>query len=183
MNEQTPEDMPPASETPAPQYDQSQIEQAMDELRGEQNLGLGIVAGLGGAIIGAVAWAAITVSTGYQMGWIAIGVGFLVGIAVRIAGKGLDNSFGIAGAVFALFGCVLGNFLTICVQLAEERETTYMEVISSLDLEKIGQWMSGTFQVLDLLFYGIAVYEGYQFAFRRVTEEDVIAKIPGPPAG
>jgi hypothetical protein len=28
---------------------------------------------------------------------------------------------------------------------------------------------------MDLLFYGIAVYQGYQFAFRNVTVEDIKA--------
>ena len=36
--------------------------------------------------------------------------------------------------------------------------------------------MVATFSPMDLLFYGIAVYEGYKFSFRQVGPEDL-----GPP--
>ena len=29
-----------------------------------------------------------------------------------------------------------------------------------------------TFDFMDLLFYGIAIYEGYRFSFRNMTEEE-----------
>lgn len=32
--------------------------------------------------------------------------------------------------------------------------------------------LTATFQVMDLLFYAIAVYEGYRFSFRRIPEEE-----------
>jgi hypothetical protein len=33
--------------------------------------------------------------------------------------------------------------------------------------------MKATFSPIDLLFYGIAVYEGYRFSFRQVTPEEL----------
>jgi hypothetical protein len=33
--------------------------------------------------------------------------------------------------------------------------------------------MSISFSPMDLLFYGIAVYEGYKFSFRRMTGEEM----------
>ena len=32
--------------------------------------------------------------------------------------------------------------------------------------------LTATFQVMDLLFYALAVYEGYRFSFRRITEAE-----------
>jgi hypothetical protein len=34
--------------------------------------------------------------------------------------------------------------------------------------------MRATFNPMDLLFYGIAVYEGYRFSFREITKKDLI---------
>jgi len=76
------------------------------------NIPLAIAAGAFAAIIGASIWAAITVATGFQIGWIAVGVGILVGFAVRIAGKGETLTFAVIGAIFALVGCLLGNIFT-----------------------------------------------------------------------
>ena len=71
-------------------------------LAAEQNLGLGVAAGMIAAGIGAAVWAAITFFTGYQIGWMAIGVGLLVGYTVSVYGKGLSNLYGIAAALLVV---------------------------------------------------------------------------------
>jgi hypothetical protein len=75
-------------------------EEALAELRSEQNYAGAVLGGLIGALVGAAIWAVITVSTHYQIGWMAIGVGFLVAVLVRYFGKGIDRVFGIIGALF-----------------------------------------------------------------------------------
>ena len=76
------------------------------------NFALAIGAGLTAAIVGAAVWAIITITIKYQIGWMAIGVGFLVGFAISYAG-GTGVGFRILGALLALLGCVAGNFLSI----------------------------------------------------------------------
>jgi hypothetical protein len=39
--------------------------------------------------------------------------------------------------------------------------------------------MMATFHPMDLLFYGIAVYQGYQLSFRELTENDAIEALNG----
>lgn len=39
--------------------------------------------------------------------------------------------------------------------------------------------MVATFSPMDLLFYGIAVYEGYKLSFRRVSPEDMAPRVAG----
>jgi hypothetical protein len=34
--------------------------------------------------------------------------------------------------------------------------------------------MMDAFSPMDLLFYGIAIYEGYKFSFRQITEEELL---------
>ena len=59
------------------QVDPAQVELALEELRGEQSLALGVVGGAVGALVGAAVWAAVTVATNSQIGFMAVGVGFL----------------------------------------------------------------------------------------------------------
>jgi hypothetical protein len=101
---------------------------AVERLRGEQSLLAGLAAGAVAALVGAVLWAVITNATGYQIGFMAIGVGFIVGYAVRIVGKGMDQAFGIGGAVLALLGCVVGNVLAILAVIASQENMTCSEV-------------------------------------------------------
>lgn len=161
--------------TPAPEIDEAKAERFMHELRAQQSFGLAILAGFFASIIAAVIWATVTYATGYQIGFMAIGVGIVVGFAVRYFGNGLDMQFGIVGAVFALFGCLLGNLLVVFIYASR------VEGIPVLDLAlgflsspgAIIEVFSETFSFMDLLFYGIAVYEGYQFSFRKINEDEL----------
>lgn len=143
------------------------------EKRENQNLVLGLSAGVVAAVTGAVIWALITVATNYQIGWMAVGVGFLVGYAIRFFGKGVDQVFGIAGAVIALLGCVAGNFLTVVIVVAQQEQMGVTAVLARLTPGIIAALLKETFQPMDLLFYGIAVYEAYKFSFAPAVEVPV----------
>ena len=156
----------------APNISEPEMQMALEALRSEQNLVMATLAGLVAAVAGAGIWAAATVATGYQIGWLAIGIGFLVGFAMRIVGKGIDRVYGIVAAVLSLAGCALGNLLTVAYFVAEAEGVPYAELLSRLDLDIAIELMTATFDPMDLLFYGIAVYFGYRYAFRELTEAD-----------
>jgi hypothetical protein len=104
----------------------------------------------------------------------AVGVGFLVGYAVKTFGKGIDRSFGIVGAVWSLIGCAAGNLFTIVGTIANEQNIPIMSILEKLDLDIIASLMQATFNPMDVLFYGIAIYEGYKFSFRQLTQADLL---------
>jgi hypothetical protein len=132
-------------------------------------MGLAILAGLVSACIGGLVWAVVTAITKYQIGWMAVGIGFLVGLAVRVAGKGIDQKFAVVGAACAFLGCALGNLLSIFMLVAFEDHTTFNNLLANLDFSVLSSMMTSTFQGMDLLFYGIAMYEGYKFSLRDMT--------------
>lgn len=172
--------------TPAaePDVNPMQLQLAMDRLRREQNFGGAMVGGAAAALAGAAAWAAITVATEFQIGWMAVGVGFLVGFAVRSLGKGLDKTYGVVGALWSLLGCGVGNLLAIVGLVSQQENIPFFSLLSSLNFDLAKEMMVATFSPMDLLFYGIAVYEGYRFAFRRLTEEQLSRYLdPAAPIG
>ncbi len=140
-----------------------------------QSLALGFAAGAVAAAIGAALWATVSYLTDYQIGWMAIGVGFLVGIAVRRFGKGTGTAFGILGGALALAGCLAGNLLTVCLVLSREKAMPLLDVFSRLDPDLVVKIMGATFSPMDLLFYGLAVYAGYRFSVRPVTGSEPAA--------
>jgi hypothetical protein len=151
------------------------LKRYMERLKEEQNLPLAVAAGAGGAFIGAILWALITYFTEYQIGWMAIGVGFLVGLAVRTFGKGLNKIYGIIGAGFSLLGCLVGNYLAVIFLIAKFESVPFLDVFLTLVLSPALslEIMVDTFQLLDLLFYGLAVYQGYRLSFRQITQEEL----------
>ena len=139
----------------------------------EQNLPPALLGGGIAALVGAGIWAVVTVATGYQIGWVAVGVGFLVAMTVRFLGKGIDPVFGIVGAVWALIGCLLGNMLAICAMMASALEMSFVDVVGMMNPDMMAALMGEWFSPMDLLFYGIALYEGYKFSFRQLEAEDL----------
>lgn len=146
---------------------------AMDRLRSEQNLLMGVLAGLVAAVFGAAIWATATIATGQRIGWLAIGIGFVVGAAIGMVGKGIDRIFGFAGAALALFGCALGNLFTVAYFIAQAEGVPYFELLARLDLESVLQILISVFDPMDLLFYAFAAYFGYRYALREVTDADL----------
>ena len=102
---------------------------------------------------------------------IAIGAG--VGFAIRKMGKGIDQIFGISGAVISLLSVLFGNFLSIIGFAANHEGLGYIETLSMLDYSLVPELMKESFQPMDLLFYGLAIYAGYKFSFRKITEKEL----------
>jgi hypothetical protein len=101
----------PPPQTPMDNFKAMEFQQRIES---EQNFPMALVAGAAAALIGGIVWAVVTIATKYQIGWMAVGVGFLVGYAVQRFGKGVTTTYGVVGAAFALFGCLLGNLLSAC---------------------------------------------------------------------
>jgi len=155
------------------EIDQAKLQMLLHEVKDNQNLLFGTVGGVVAAAIGAGIWAIITALTNFQIGWMAVGVGFLVGHAVRISGKGIDKTFGAVGAVLSLLGCVLGNLLTACILISKHEHIPFLQLLPRLNPQIAIELIRATFHPMDLLFYGIAVYEGYRFSFRRLSKEEL----------
>ena len=152
---------------------QEELVRKLEVLKGEQNLPLAVIGALIASIIGAVIWAVITGITEYQIGWMAVGVGFLVGKAVGRFGKGIDNIYGIIGAGFSLFGCLSGNLLTVAYFASVQEGVSLPLVILGMIISPsiVFSVIKETFNFMDILFYGLALYEGYKFSFRKITDE------------
>ena len=137
-----------------------------------------ILAGIVAALLGAIIWTFLTVRMEARFGFMAIGIGSLVGNAVRWAGKGVDKKFGITGAVLAALGCVAGNLLTSVAIVADmstqEEGTSVIQTLLVLVMSPrlIIDVMVETFSPIDVLFCGLAVYWAYKYAFRKITEEE-----------
>jgi hypothetical protein len=134
----------------------------------EKKLLLAGFAGLAAAIIGAIIWAVVTVTTKYQIGWMALGVGALVGFALRIGNGG--KAFGVLGAFLALFGCILGNYLSLIAFASGGEQVAFVAMLNNADPAKVISAMWDDFISGSFLFYAMAAYEGYKFsAFRTAN--------------
>jgi hypothetical protein len=152
----------------------SSTQPAIEQLDTESNLIMGLIGGALAMLVSAVIWGVITYFTEYQIGWMAIGVGYLVGIAVKFFGKGKTMIFGISSAGLALIGCALGNLLSYSGVIAHEESAAFLEVFFFFLFSPAAaiELFTLAFDFMDIMFYALAAYAGFSAALdiRRVRK-------------
>ena len=130
-----------------------------------------ILAGLVAAVAGGVVWGLIVKWTDYEVGFVAWGIGFLTGLAVLAATRGLRGvPFQAIAIVCALLGILIGKYLAF-VWVLQEAGGPYRD--SAGNLLRISVFSSDTFDLfrhnldvafdwIDLLWVGLAVYTAWR---------------------
>jgi hypothetical protein len=154
----------PAGPQVGPGAEAVEARYARESARLGQSLPLGVAAGALAAAGSAVAWAWITAITEYQIGFMALAVGLVVGLAVRAAGRGVDAAFRLTGAALAGLGCLGGNFLAGCIFIARAHQVGVLRVLEVVDPTLAQNLLTAMFSPMDLLFYGLAIYEGWHLS-------------------
>jgi hypothetical protein len=142
------------------------VQPAIEQLDDQPNLLMGLIGGTVAMLVSGILWGAISYFTEYQIGWMAIGVGFLVGIAVKFFGKGKSMIFGVSSATLALIGCVLGNLIFYSGIIAREESASFLQVFFVLLLSPAAamEVFSIAFGFMDIVFYVLAAYVGFSTA-------------------
>jgi hypothetical protein len=139
----------------------------VDGVRGHgENLFLGLLAGAVAAVIGAFFWMEITLATGWHGGYVALGVGALVGVAIRLVGNGTGMIFGIFGAILTLAGCLGGEILTVA-QASTTAQHSLFSVLTTLDLTQLVPRIVDKMSPVMYLIYAIGIFEGYKLSIRK----------------
>jgi len=142
---------------------------AIEQIDYDANYPLGLIGGGIAMLVGAAIWGAVTYFTEYQIGYMAIGLGFLVGIAFRFFGKGHSMLFGLSSAGLSLIGCVLGNLLFYTGVIARDEGTSFLEILLFLVTNPLAviELFTLAFDFRDLLFYALAAYVGFRVALDK----------------
>ena len=77
----------------------------------------GIAGALVGGMLGAAAWAATVYFTGYEIKYVAVGVGALTGLGSRFIGGGRDYHLGLFASACALVAILMGQFFAAQIYL------------------------------------------------------------------
>ncbi len=156
-------------------FDPDKLEQYETRLRARQRLIPAIAAGFIAALLGAALWAGFTSITRFQIGIMAVAAGALCGGAVRFSGRGVDQLYGVIGAIFSLLSILTGKFVSICLLISLQSDDSVGTIMQSLFAEPslLLDGFLDSFHPMDLLFYVAAVFTGYHMAFVRLKEEEL----------
>lgn len=98
-------------------YTDAQSKHGSDVYTGPNKL-KGMIGALLGGLVGAATWAAVVYWTGYEIKYVAVGVGALAGLGSRKLGGGRDYHLGLFAASCALVAILLGQFVAAKVYIA-----------------------------------------------------------------
>lgn len=137
-------------------------QQEFEQQTRDVNMPQAVLYGALAALIGAGVWYGLVIASNFKLGIVAVGLGWLVGVAV-VRGAGNKRSFHlqILGGLLALFGLGVGEYLTInhFAREAFEDFSGWLTLEQFIQIYPLilaeGNW------VLDIVFYLIALYEGY----------------------
>lgn len=158
---------------------QSEYDDMLDSINNDSNLVLGIVYGLLLGIVGAVIWAIVVKFTGYNMGIVAILVGWLVSEGFVLAGRSTSNLIGLIAGGIALQSIFLGEALSMIVIVAEYWNVPILEAVQNMYLTKLPQLIIESSNIYNLIFYFIAVRYAYRRSFINEANLNVMIEPDG----
>jgi len=91
-----------------------------EEKAGNKNLVGGIIGGAAGAILGGIVWALVVVLTNYEIGYVAVAIGWLTGKGVSICSKyKKSKKLQIISAAWCVVGLIIGKYFIFAHSLKE----------------------------------------------------------------
>ena len=123
------------------------------------------LAGLVAAIVGAVIWGLIVRWTDYEVGFVAWGIGFIVGTAVVLGAQGARGvPLQVIAVVLAAVGVVLGKYLAFVWIGQDELGKVGLElpVFSKDTVDLFWDAKSDIWSGWDLLWAGLAVVTAFR---------------------
>ncbi len=144
----------------------NQYDDLIRSVNQKANYPLGILLGLVFGLIGAGIWALITKLTGYNIGLIAIVIGFLVSQGFVMAGRSTKIVMGITAAIIAFISIFFGNIAIGFLQIADYYDTTFIDVAMNFDYENyLIELITEIHTPFDIIFYGIAMLTAFKRSF------------------
>lgn len=140
-----------------------------------------IYAGVAATIIAAGLWAFTVILTEYEIGYAAIGIGVLVGYAVRYAsGLKYGRSLQITASVLSFIGVLSGKYITFSYFLAQELSlypeyfgvTFYDVLISPYTILVMFEDFTCYFTFFDLFWILLAVHVAWTLNAVPKKEEE-----------
>jgi hypothetical protein len=135
--------------------------------------------GLVAAVVGGVAWGLIVKASDYEVGFVAWGIGFLVGTAVVFATRGAKGRhLQIVAVVLALVGILIGKYLGYALIVQEDIETFGESIgLFSGDMFRFfREDLDAVFGLFDLLWVGLAVASAWRIP--QADEPELAAPPP-----
>lgn len=140
------------------------------QLRAEQNLPQGALAGAGAGVFGALALLVFVTVSGMPPGVTVVVPAALVGLAVQYGGRGLGGAFVVVSTALAAGSLMLGHLLAAGVMRGIYSELTLVAALAPSELPLSWGFYLTLLGALDPLYQVAALGAAAYFARRRLNK-------------
>ena len=128
------------------------------------NVGLGIIVGIAATLVAALLYGLLIKGTKHEIGYAALGVGALVGLALGKVG-GRNPILPILGIPLALFGVYAGQLFGIALIASSAGDMSVVDIFTQ-HFSLLQHAWKDSLDAKDFLFFAIAGLEGFVIAKR-----------------
>ncbi|MFJ7964618.1 hypothetical protein [Streptomyces sp. NPDC096324] len=126
------------------------------------NFPLGLVAAIGAGVVSAVLYGLVIGLTKHEIGYAAVGVGFLVGIAAgRVGGR--NQTLPVVSVIISVAAVYLGQLIGEAMIIANHFDVGFNEVFFS-HLSVVQENWKADADPLTFVFFAVAAYVAFQSA-------------------
>ena len=145
---------------------------SLSKMKSKSNLFLGTILSLIGALGAAYTWGKTTMLVDeyieqHHYAFMAILVGFLAALGMRIGGRGHRPIFGIIAVLITILGCFVGNVLAAVEPIVQSFQLSYVETFSTFDVSHLWGFLKDRFEYVDIGFYVLGLFFAYYFSFTK----------------
>jgi len=142
-----------------------------------------IAVGVVAAVVGAVLWAVLVDVTNYKVGYAAVGLGLLVGLAMARTAPAWRPLPAVA-ALVAVGGCLLGDLVVDATALGQVTGAGTLSALTDMASDPgLGRDVfSAGFEAMDVVFWVIAAVAAFRLTNRAVSAATARATTPDTPA-
>lgn len=134
-----------------------------------QSIRNSIIAGLIVIIAFSLCWISVSSLTNRVFPWATVVLGFLLGHAVRLAGRGIDWQFSALAAALAIVGSLIANITIAASVTAEEFGVRTIQVLRSVTIMTWPVFFDEVMTVADVFFAIVGAAIAAFYAGRRLT--------------
>ncbi len=154
---------------------ETEYDDLIDSINSKANYSLSIILGLVFGIVGAAIWAIISKVTGYNLGIVAILIGFLISQGFVIAGRSTKVVMGIVAAIIAVISILIGNIILAFLFISEYVDMTFFEVVQNFDYGNyLFELLQDIHTPFDIVFYPIAMMTAFRRSYINKDKLNVV---------
>ena len=146
-----------------------------DKLISEQNFAAAVIVGAVATLLAAAAYGIIVATWAFSYGFVAAGVGIVIGLSMQFLGRGISMNFAVVATVYAIVGCVLGNLFRVIIELAQANATSPIDVLRNDSLSVLAEWSVSDVSFVDLVYWFVAVFCAVFLAKRSLSRSERLA--------